>query len=479
MPDFDILFRNARLIDGEGGPSVLGDLAVTGDRIAAIGALSDKTAARDIDAEGLALAPGFIDCHCHDDYAILETPLLEPKVSQGVTTVINGNCGVSAAPVLPDRPYPLPPLTLFMQGDRRTFKDFASYFSELEHAPAAVNNACLCGHSNLRHAVMSHVDRPATAHEIGQMQALLTDALSAGALGLSTGLYYPAAREAPTEEVIAISKTLTDFNALYVTHMRDEADGVAASLKETFEIGAKADVPVIVSHHKCVGCANHGKSEMTLKLIDEARKTQCVGLDVYPYVASSTVLLPERVAISERVLITWSEAMPEASGRFLSDIAREMGCSEEAAAMRLLPGGAVYFQLNEEDVQRILSYPDAMVGSDGIVQDVHPHPRAWGTFPRVLGHYARDVGLFPLEQAVRKMTSLTARNFGLADRGILQEGFFADLVLFDPETIIDTASFEDPCQAARGIERVFVNGQCTWADGSPTGARPGTTIRRV
>lgn len=479
MAHYNLLFRNARLIDGTGTPSVTGDLAVSGDRIAAIGSLTDATADRVIDAGDLALAPGFIDSHCHDDRAILDIPLLEPKISQGVTTVINGNCGVSIAPILPGRPPPPPPLNLVVDKNGPHFPDFAAYFAALDSAPPAVNSACLCGHSNLRHAVMDDLNRGATGDEIAQMCALLSDAMQAGAIGLSTGLYYPPAQSAPTEEVIEITKTLAAYKGLYVTHMRDEEDHVMESLQETFRIGREAGVPVVVSHHKCVGQSNHGKSKITLALIDEAKKHQSVALDAYPYAASSTILQPERVANSSRVIITWSEVMPDASGRDLADIAVELGCSDFEAAQRLVPGGAVYFQMDEEDVQRILAYPDTMIGSDGIVQDKHPHPRAWGTFPRVLGHYARDTGLFPLEDAVRKMTSLTAGNFGLKDRGQLKVGYFADLVLFDPDAIIDVANFSDPCRPAKGIEMVFANGRGTWADGAATGERPGQTLRRV
>lgn len=479
MADFDLIFRNARLIDGSGAASVAGDLAVSGDRIAAIGDLGSKTADREIDAGGLALAPGFIDSHCHDDRAVLDMPLLVPKISQGVTTVINGNCGVSIAPVLPGRPKAPAPLSLFTSEQHRHFPDFTAYFTALEETPAAVNSACLCGHSNLRHAVMDRLDRPATQVEIDAMCALLADAMDAGAIGLSTGLYYEPATCAPTDEVIAIARTLGRYGGLYVTHMRNEEDDVIESVEETFRIGADANVPVIISHHKCVSRPNHGKSKITLDMIDKVRRRQKVGLDVYPYSASSTILQPERVAKCDRVVITWSDKMPDAAGRDLSDIASEMGCTEREAAERLVPGGAVYFQMSEDDVQRILSYPDTMIGSDGIVHDKHPHPRAWGTFPRVLGHYSRDENLFPLETAVHKMTGLTAATFGLQGRGLLQAGFFADLVLFDPDTVIDVASFADPCQAAKGIEMVFANGGCTWSDGKATGERPGRPLRRM
>lgn len=479
MPEHDILIRNACLIDGTGRPRKTGDLAIKGERISAIGELDGVTASRVIDADGLALSPGFIDSHCHDDRAILDMPLLEPKVSQGVTTVINGNCGVSIAPVLPDRPVAPPPLNQFTDKGHRNFLDFDAYFAALEETPPAVNAACLCGHSNLRHAVMDNLNRPATSAEIAQMCKLLERALDAGAIGLSTGLYYPPATAAPTDEIIEISKILATHGGLYVTHMRNEEDNVIQSLEETFRIGRDAGVPVVVSHHKCVSQPNHGKSKITLSMIDKTRKQQSVSLDAYPYAASSTILQPERVAKCARVMITWSDAMPEASGRDLSDIAREMGCSDEEAARRLVPGGAVYFQMSEEDVQRILSYPETMIGSDGIVQDKHPHPRAWGTFPRVLGHYARDKSLFSIETAVHKMTGLTAKTFGLKHRGELKTGNFADLVLFDPETIIDVADFANPCQAAAGIEQVYANGTCTWMNGEPTGARPGQALRRA
>ncbi|WP_416897550.1 MAG: N-acyl-D-amino-acid deacylase family protein [Minwuia sp.] len=478
MPDHDLLIRNARLIDGSGGPSRQGDLAISGGRIAEIGTVDPGAAREVVDAKGLALAPGFIDSHCHDDRALIDIPDMTPKASQGVTTVINGNCGVSAAPFLPGRPEGPPPLNLINRSGEPGFESFDDYFGALEARPAAINHACLCGHINLRNAFMDDFDRPATATEIGKMCDLLDRALSQGALGLSTGLYYPPAEHAPTEEVIGVSKVLAKHKALYVTHMRDEADHVTDSLEETFTIGRAAGVPVIVSHHKCTGAANKGKSKLTLEMIAAARENQTVGVDAYPYTASSTILQPDRIDQSSRVIITWSKTMPEATGRDLSEIADEMGCSMIEAAERLSPGGAIYFTMDEDDVSRILAWPDTMIGSDGIVMDRHPHPRAWGTFPRVLGHYARDRGLFTLEQAVRKMTSLTAETFGLKGRGRLEEGFAADLVLFDPDTIIDSATFAEPKTPAAGIERVFVNGQPVWQDGAPTGARPGQRVRR-
>lgn len=478
MADVELLIENARLIDGSGAASTMGSLAVAAGRIVAVGDIERQPADQVIDAEGLALAPGFIDSHCHDDRALLEMPLLEPKVSQGVTTVINGNCGVSAAPFPAGRPAGPPPLNLINRSGTAGFQSFADYFSAIDAAPAAVNHGCFCGHINLRNAVMDDFDRPATEAEIEVMCDLLDQALNDGALGLSTGLFYPPANAAPTSEVTAIARILARHNALYVTHMRNEEDHVTTSLDETFSIGRDADVPVIISHHKCTSPDNFGRSKVTLRMIEDARANQTVGLDAYPYTASSTILQTNRISKCSRVIITWSSPHPEASGRDLSDIAAEMGCGLIEAAEKLIPGGAVYFQMDEDDVSRILSWPDTMIGSDGIVMDKHPHPRAWGTFPRVLGHYARDRGLFPLEQAVRKMTSLTAETFGLRERGRLSPGYAADLVLFDPDTIIDTATFAEPEQPAAGIEMVFTNGSCVWRDGRPTGERPGQRLTR-
>lgn len=472
----DIIIRNAMIIDGTGSVGTTGDLAVTGDRISAIGAALDLDALDEIDAGGLALAPGFIDAHTHDDRIVLVDPAMACKVSQGVTTVITGNCGISIAPVSINK-RPPGPLDLICPSPDDFFPRFTDYFAALEKAPPAVNVVAQVGHASLRVAVMDQFDRAATADETEKMKDLLRQALQDGAAGFSTGLYYPPANAAPTEEIEALAQVLHEEGGFHSTHMRDEADGVMDSLEETFRIGRTADVPVIVSHHKCVGMANHGQSSETLKLIDSARKSQSIGLDIYPYVASSTILKKDRLALSSQVIVTWSDKVQGLEGRDLEDIAREMELSPEDTVDAISPAGAIYFMMDENDVRAIMSYPATMIGSDGLPHDRHPHPRLWGTFPRVLGHYARDEKLFPLETAVHKMTGLTAKTFDLANRGVLKEGAFADLVLFNPDTVLDSATFESPMEPAAGITFVAVNGKMVWTNGAPAANRPGKCLR--
>jgi N-acyl-D-amino-acid deacylase len=258
--------------------------------------------------------------------------------------------------------------------------------------------------------------------------------------------------------------------------MRDEGDRVMESLEETFRIGRELGVPVVVSHHKVMGRSNHGRSAETLPLIEARMRGQAIGLDCYPYCAASTILTASRAKIATRVLVTWSVPHPELAGMDLSEIGQKLGLGAEEAIARLLPAGAVYFAMDEADVQRILRFASTMIGSDGLPHDAAPHPRLWGTFPRVLGHYARGLGLFPLETAVHKMTGLTAKTFGLAERGELKEGYAADVTVFDPGTVDETATFARPIQPAKGIEAVIVNGEIVWRDGKATGRRPGRVL---
>ena len=475
---FDLLIRNGLVVDGTGGPARRADVAVSGDRIAAAGDLRGARAEQEVDAAGRAVAPGFIDVHTHDDRALLSNPTMDCKVSQGVTTVVVGNCGVSLAPLTIDH-RPPPPLDLLGDQDQFRFPTFAAFLDEAERRPAATNAVFLVGHQTLRVGAMDTLDRAATAAEIEAMRGKVVEAMQAGAAGLSTGLFYPPARNAPTDEVVALAEAVRPFGGLYATHLRNEGAKLEESVEEALTIGRRAGIGVVLSHHKAVGVQNHGKVAKTLDMIAEAAKRQPVGLDVYPYVASSTVLLLDRLDEATKILITWSEAMPEAAGRSLDEVAAEHGVDKYEMARRLLPAGAIYFAMSEDDVQRVLRFPGAMIGSDGLPHDPQPHPRLWGTFPRVLGHYSRDLGLMPLEEAVRRMTGLSAERFGLKDRGVLREGAFADLVIFDPATVIDRATFAHPKEPAAGIDAVFVNGKPVWQAGAPTGERTGRVLRRA
>jgi N-acyl-D-amino-acid deacylase len=478
MPDFDLVLRNAMLIDGSGAPSRNGDLAVHEGRIALVGKVPNGAGREEIELDGKTLAPGFIDVHTHDDRALLANPPMAMKASQGVTTVVVGNCGVSLAPLVLDGRAPPPPLDLLGAPTDFRYRRFAEYLAALDAAPAAINAACLVGHSTLRVGTMASLDRAATADEIAAMKTRLGEALDAGAVGMSSGLFYAPANAAPSAELETLAELLRPAGAVYTTHMRDEGDHVLDSLDETFAVGAKAGIPVVVSHHKVTGRKNFGRMKETLPKITEAQSRQHVGLDAYPYPAGSTVLRPMMVERAEKTLITWSVPHPEASGRDLAELAKEWGLPVGKAAEKLQPAGAIYFMMDEADVRRVLAFPSTMIGSDGLPHDAHPHPRLWGTFPRILGHYVREVGLFPLEEAVRKMTSLPAAEFGLKTRGRLASGLAADLVVFDPATVIDRATFEHPTEPSAGIEMVLVAGTPVWRGGRETGARPGRALRR-
>ncbi|MBE0622992.1 MAG: D-aminoacylase [Burkholderiales bacterium] len=472
---YDLLIRNALIIDGARRPRFAGDIGVRAGRIADIGLLAQAHAEVEIDALGKIAAPGFIDAHTHDDRLLGSDPAMTPKVSQGVTSVVIGNCGISLAPLVAASPPP--PLDLIDDGGAFRFPDFASFLEELEGHPAATNAACLVGHTTLRVAAMSRLDRAANPAETQRMQVLAREALAAGAIGLSTGTFYPPAAQATTEEIIAVAQPLKEYGGRYVTHMRNEDDRIAEAMEESFRIGREVGVPVVISHHKVMGPRNHGRSAETLALIARAGERQSVCLDCYPYAASSTMLRADRVALSSRVLLTWCKPRPEFAGMELAQAAARLGLSQEQAVAALSPAGAIYFSMDEADVQRILQFDETMIGSDGLPHDAKPHPRLWGTFARVLGHYCRDLGLFPLETAIYKMTGLTARNFGLKERGLLQPGYWADITLFDAGAINDTANFDAPTQKARGIDSVIVNGVPVWRQGKSTGARPGRVLR--
>jgi N-acyl-D-amino-acid deacylase len=475
----ETLVRNVTVIDGTGAAPVVADVAVRDGRVAAIGALADYSAELTVDGAGKVLCPGFIDVHTHDDTNVIRTPELLPKLSQGVTTVVVGNCGISAAPVTL-RSEPPDPMNLLGPREAFTYPRFADYVAAVEKARPSVNVAALVGHTALRSNHMDRLDRAATASEIAAMSAELEEALAAGALGLSTGLAYASAINAPTEELLALAAPLAAAGGLYTTHLRTEFAGILDALAEAYRVGQGARVPVIVSHLKCAGVENWGRSGEVLASLDGARSGQAIGQDAYPYAASSSTLDLKQVTPAIDILITWSTPHPEAGGKLLAEIAAGWGVDQLEAARRLQPAGAVYYGMSPDDVSRILAHPATSVGSDGLPNDPRPHPRLWGTFPRVLGHFSRDEKLFPLPEAVRKMTSLSAQRFGLTDRGVVRVGAAADLVLFDPATVRDTATFADPIKAADGIEAVWVNGVLSYRGQTKaaTGARAGRYLRR-
>lgn len=476
----DIVIENARVIDGTGAPGFDGGIAISGDRISAIGDVSGIEARHRIDAGGAVVAPGFIDCHTHDDRALLVDPGMACKVTQGVTTVIGGNCGVSLAPFVPGDDWDMP-LPMALLGDKKAyaFPTFDDYAKALAAAQPAVNAAMLCGHNALRaEAMRGDVARPATDAEIERMQSRLKDAMRAGCIGVSSGLMYPAGKHAPTSEVAELAKTVGAMGGLYATHLRNEAEHLLASVEEAAEIGRAGGVPVVLSHHKATGRPNWGMTRQSLRRIEQLAEGQVIHMDVYPYIASATALIPERISLAEKVLIVASDPHPRTAGWYLNDIAEEWGLSEAEAAEKLQPAQAIYFAMDEADVRRVLRHARAMVGSDGIPGTDAPHPRLWGTFPRVLGHYARDEGLFPLEAAIHKMTGLTAAVFGFKDRGELRPGAVADVTVFDAAHIIDRATFAKPTQESIGIDYVIVGGDLVVEQGRRTAARPGRLIRR-
>ncbi|WP_250438966.1 D-aminoacylase [Caballeronia sp. AZ1_KS37] len=476
----DTLIVGARVIDGTGAPAVERDVAVRDGRIVAIeapGGLADWTADDVFDAQGKVLAPGFIDVHTHDDTHVIRSPQMMPKITQGVTTVIVGNCGISASPVTL-KGDPPDPMNLLGDAAAFAYPTFASYVDAVNAARPTVNVGALIGHTALRNNHMDRLDRGASADEVAAMRAQLEEALGNGALGLSSGLAYGSAFSAPPEEVQALAEPLAKAGALYTTHMRTEFDAILDAMDEAYRVGRHARVPVVISHLKCAGPSNWGRSAEVLKSIEATRDGQPVGCDCYPYNRSSSTLDLKQVTGDIDITITWSTPHPEMAGKLIREVADEWKVTQQETAKRLQPAGAVYHNMSEDDVRRILSHPATMVGSDGLPNDPLPHPRLWGAFPRVLGHYARDEGVLTLEEAVRKMTSLSARRFSIAERGEVKVGYHADLVVFDPERVIDSATFANPQQAADGIDAVWVNGVLTYREQAVTGARAGRFVAR-
>lgn len=463
-PVYDRVFFGASLIDGTGAAAIVADVAILGERIAAIGKLPPDSGRVGIAATGLVLAPGFIDVHTHDDLELIRNPAMLAKLSQGVTTVITGNCGISAAPANQSQPPP-DPMNLLGQQAEFSYQSFAEFARALVKAQPGVNVAALVGHTTLRHAVMTDLSKAATATEQQQMQQLLRESLEQGALGLSSGLAYHNAIAAPAAELAVVGTPLAEFDALYTSHLRSEFDAIIPALAEAADLGLELKVPVVISHLKCAGMANWGRAGEVLDFIGQRAEKQHFCCDCYPYSASSSTLDLKQVTADFEIFITWSEPYPELAGQTLAKIAEQWQLPLLEAAVRLMPAGAVYHGMSETDVQQFLRYPPTMIGSDGLPCDPHPHPRLWGAFPRVLGHYSRDLQLFSLSQAIHKMTGLSAQNFKLAQRGSIQVGNFADLVLFDAEKVKDNADFVQPFAQADGIVQVYVNGGLAFDQG--------------
>jgi len=477
MAAYDLVIRNGQVADGTGKKLFAADVALKGDRIAAVEAPGTLRGDNELDARGKVVAPGFIDVHTHDDTALIDNPTMAMKASQGVTTVVCGNCGASAAPYIRDDVGHF--LTLIIRNKANISRSFGELAAKVDAARPAINGAFLIGHSTLRMNFLGDdLGRTASAGEIAGMRDLLDQSLEQGAIGMSSGLFYAVANAASTDEVAQVAAPLGKWGGVYAAHMRDEGENILPAMDETFEIGRRAGASIVVSHHKCSGRSNFGRMTETLPKFTEAMKQQQIAFDVYPYIAGSTILRSDMLERADKVLITWSDKVQGLAGRDLKEIAQEMGCSMREAADRIQPAGAIYFMMDEKDVQSAMAHSGAMIGSDGIPFDAHPHPRLWGTFPRVLGHYSRELKLFPLEDAVRRMTAYPAQRFGLTKRGEVKPGFYADVCVFDPATVIDTATFEKPISPAKGIDVVLCNGEIVWRDGKPGGGRAGRALRR-
>ena len=498
---YDIIISNGRVIDGSGNPWYEADVAINGERIVRIGDLSSDTGSQVIDANGLIVAPGFIDPHTHALRGILDVPNAESALLQGVTTLTEGNDGTSPFPV-------------------------DEHYQTILDKQISPNWGIFVGHGTIRSQIIGAEDRDPTRDELEQMKDMVQQAMQHGALGLSTGLFYVPGSFASTEEVIELSKVAAKHGGIYISHMREEAAQLIDSVNETIRIGEESGIPVQMTHHKVIGVENWGSSVESLRLVDQARERGIdITIDQYPYTASQTginALIPQwaqeggrvrmleriespetRAAIKNEVVLkilydrgggdprnifisrnTWDPSM---TGKNLAELTVEAGMNptpENASEVvfEILKGGgatAVYHAINTDDVDRIMQHPVTAIGSDGpvgIFGEGTPHPRQYGTFARVLGHYVRERAVLTLEDAVRKMSSQTARRLGIHNRGLLTEGYYADIAIFDADEIIDKATFEEPHQYAIGIKFVLVNGQVVVEQGRHTGRRPGKII---
>jgi len=493
----DIIIRNAAVLDGTGADAFVADVAVEGGRISAVetGGVSGS-APLEIDGSGLTLCPGLIDTHAHDDGAFFRHPGMEFKLAQGVTTVVSGNCGFSAVPADPaqDSVAASGGILAGLEGE---FTDLDGYFAAALERRPAINNMMLVGHNTVRTLVMGMEQRLPTGQELSRMRDHVTRALDQGACGFSTGLIYRPGRWSNTDEVVALASAARDNDALYTTHMRNEGDHLLDAVDETLTIGRDAGVHAHISHHKAAGPGNWGKVRESLAKVDAALAAgQRVTLDVYPYTAGSGRMVEyfnlDRISreLAEVIRIASCPAFREYEGKMAKDIAAAEGIDVTEVIRKILtaPKGdrtiCIQFIIDEQDVETNLAHADMMVGSDGI-PDLRgkPHPRLFGTFPRVLGHYVRERGVLSLPEAVRRMTSLPARVFGMENRGRVAPGCWADLLLFDAGHIIDRATYDAPQTEPDGVRAVIVNGQLAYeqplagAPGVHTGVGSGRMLR--
>ena len=402
-----LLLRGGIVIDGTGGPRYLADVRVRDGRIGEIGVNLAARGESEIDVAGHVVAPGFIDVHTHDDQMVLASPAMLPKISQGVTTVVIGNCGISLAPLVHDNVPP--PLNLLGGTDKHVFPTMRAYARAVDGAHPAVNVAALVGHSTLRVATMTDPYRQATSAEQKRMVELMREAMDAGAAGLSTGVFYAPGAAADIAEVVMLARVSAEAGGVYSTHIRDEAQKVIESLDEAFTAARQAGISVVISHHKCAGPTNWGRSVETLAHIKAARLKQPIALDAYPYIAGSTILRSEAVDDIIEIMVTWSEPYPEMSGRMLADIARDWQCTQTEACNRLQPGGACYFQMREDDVQRVLTLRGHHDRLGRPARTIRTHTRGYGERSLECSDTTRVSWIVPLGKRIHRMTGLSAR----------------------------------------------------------------------
>lgn len=526
----DCFIKNGLVFDGSGSGPVHADIGIKDDRIAYIGN-EGLPAGKIFDAKGLIICPGFIDTHAHSEFTLLADGRAEGKLSQGITTEINGNCGLSAAPLYGDA-FQHREADLKELGIKERWSSFGQYFDILKHRGIAINFATLCGHGNIRASVIGYRDIQPDENAMNEMKRHLSDAVEQGAKGISTGLIYPPGVYSTTEELIELCRVFTQRSTLnasrsthiYASHMRSEGDALIESIEEVIAIGKGAGVKVHISHIKTAGERNRQKADRAIELIENARNSGVnVTCDRYPYIAASTDLdtvLPSWTydgGVEEELRRLKDKATAEKikedigdkkedywKGIFVSSVVQEKnkwmeGESIFDIALKLSKkpidalfeiiidekarAGAIFFSMSEGNLRKFLSLPYAMIGSDssvrsfsGITRSGKPHPRGFGSFPRFIGKYVRDEGLMPLSEAIRKMTSLPAETFGLKERGIIREGFHADITVFDYEKISDNATFKEPFRMAAGINYVFVNGLLAFRNGEFTGSRSGRVL---